>query len=135
MARVMLVELGHARSGDKGDSCNVGFVAWDRDLYPALAERVTEETVRQHLTGIVKGKVTRYELPSIGAFNFILENSLDGGGTKTLRVDALGKAMCEALLRMEIDLPEELARKAKPRPRLLASNEAIIVHGNGALTA
>lgn len=135
MARTMLVDLGHARSGDKGDSCNVGFVAWDRDLYPAIAERVTEETVKQHLAGIVKGKVTRYELPTIGALNFILENSLDGGGTKTLRVDALGKAMCEALLRMEIDLPDELASKAKPRPQLLVSNEPIIVQGNGALTA
>jgi hypothetical protein len=123
----MLADIGHARSGDKGDSCNIGFVVWDRALYPLVLEVATAQRVQEHFAGIVDGPVTRYEIPSIGALNFVLERALDGGGTRTLRLDALGKSMGEGLLRMEVDVPAELAIHVRPRPQLSASNEPIVI--------
>ena len=102
MATVRVVDLAHGRSGDKGDNCNVGIVAYDADKYELLREHVTAERVKEHFGELVKGPVERYELPYIHALNFVLRGGLDGGGTLSLRSDHLGKAMYAWLLRMEI---------------------------------
>ena len=98
-----VVDLAHGRSGDKGDVCNVGLVAYDDDGYQVLCREVTAERVAEHFGDLVKGTVTRYELPGIKALNFVLTGALDGGGTMSLRSDHLGKAMYAWLLRMEIE--------------------------------
>jgi hypothetical protein len=108
MARVRLVDIAHARSGDKGDTANVGLIARRRELYPCLVEQVTAERVKEHFQGICLGKVERFELPNLGALNFLLHESLDGGGTLSLKTDAQGKTYSSALLRMEIEVPDEL---------------------------
>jgi hypothetical protein len=107
MARVKLVRIAHARSGDKGDTANVGLIALKAEYYPLLAEKVTAERVKKHFAGICLGAVERYELPNLGALNFLLHESLDGGGTLSLKADAQGKTYSAALLRMEIDVPDE----------------------------
>jgi hypothetical protein len=98
-----LVELAHARSGDKGDTANVGLIAHKPEDYPILVREVTPERVKQHFAGVCLGKVERYELPNLGALNFLLHESLDGGGTLSLKADPQGKTYSSALLRMEID--------------------------------
>lgn len=97
-----VVDIAHGRSGDKGDTCNVGLVAYDDAGYDVLLREVTEERVAEHYGDLVKGTVTRYELPGIKALNFVLTGALDGGGTLSLRSDHLGKVMYAWLLRMEI---------------------------------
>lgn len=103
--RVRLRELAHARSGDKGDTCNVGVVARDDAAYAVLREHLTPERVRHYLDGLVAGEVRRYELPNIGALNFVLHGALGGGGTRSMRLDAIGRGLAGALLEMELDLP------------------------------
>ncbi|MCU4185943.1 hypothetical protein K6U06_16350 [Acidiferrimicrobium sp. IK] len=98
-----LIDIAHAKSGDKGDSVNIGLIARDRSHYALLEREVTADRVAEHFAGICLGEVRRYELPNLGALNFVLESALGGGGTASLRVDAQGKAMGEALLLMEID--------------------------------
>jgi hypothetical protein len=98
-----VADIAHGRSGDKGDTCNVGLVAWDDAGYGVLLREVTEDRVRDHYGDLVKGTVTRYELPGIKAVNFVLTGALDGGGTMSLRSDHLGKVMYAWLLRMEIE--------------------------------
>jgi hypothetical protein len=110
MARVKLVKLAHARSGDKGDTANVGLIALKPEYYPILVEQVTAGRVKEHFRGICYGEVERFELPNLGALNFLLHESLDGGGTISLKTDAQGKTYSSALLRMEIDVPDEVAR-------------------------
>jgi len=102
--KIQLVEIAHARSGDKGDTANIGLIALKPEYYPVLKKYVTAEKVKQHFKGICEGKVERYELPNIGALNFLLHNALGGGGTMTLKHDAQGKTLSTALLRMEIDV-------------------------------
>jgi hypothetical protein len=97
-----VADFAHGRSGDKGDICNVGLVAYDDDGYRLLREQVTAERVREHYGSLVKGTVTRYEMPNIRALNFVLTGALDGGGTLSLRSDHLGKVMYAWLLRMEV---------------------------------
>ena len=111
MARIQLRRIAHARSGDKGDTANVGLIALQPEYYPILARQVTAERVRQHFTGICLGQVERFELPNIGALNFLLHESLDGGGTLSLKTDAQGKTYSSALLRMEIDVPDEFLQQ------------------------
>lgn len=113
MPIVKLIEIAHGRSGDKGDGSNVGIIARHRDIYPLLEEKLTEEVVKEHMKHICKGKVDRYELPNIGALNFVLHQSLGGGGTVSLKLDAQGKTHASHLLRMDIDVPENLLEKAK----------------------
>ena len=113
MTRVALVQLAHARSGDKGDSSNIGLVAYEADLYPLLVEQVTAERVKAHFGEWLKGTVTRYELPNLHALNFVLTHVLDGGGTVSLRTDAQGKVLSAALLRMEVDVPDEVAERTR----------------------
>jgi hypothetical protein len=109
MAKVKLVKLAHARSGDKGDTANVGLIALRPEYYPILVEQVTAARVKEHFRGICNGKVERFELPNLGALNFLLHESLDGGGTISLKTDAQGKTYSTALLRMEIEVPDNLA--------------------------
>lgn len=109
--RVRLVDIAHARSGDKGDTANVGLIALRPDWYPILAREVTRERVREHFRGVIEGDVERYELANLNALNFLLHGALDGGGTLSLKTDAQGKVFSTALLRMEIDLPDAEAKR------------------------
>ena len=105
--KVKLVKLAHARSGDKGDTANIGLIALKEEFYPLLVREVTAERVKKHFQGICRGQVERFELPNLGALNFLLHESLGGGGTLSLMTDAQGKTFSSALLRMEIDLTDE----------------------------
>ena len=108
--KVQLTNLAHARSGDKGDTANVGLIALRAEYYPLLVREVTAERVRAHFAGLCHGAVERFELPNLGALNFLLHESLGGGGTLSLTTDAQGKTFSTALLRMTIDVPDEEAR-------------------------
>ena len=99
-----LVHLAHARSGDKGDKADLSLFASDRQTYDLLAREVTAERVKQHFQGIVAGKVERFEVPNVLALKFVLHRALDGGASRSLRSDALGKSLSSALLRMEIEV-------------------------------
>ncbi len=116
MARttIQLRWLAHARSGDKGDTANVGLIALDKSLYPLLVEQVTAKRVARHFRGMVTG-VDRFELPNLNALNFLLHGALDGGGTISLKTDAQGKVFSTALLRMEIEVPRRVARRWESR--------------------
>jgi len=109
MRRVQLFHLAHARSGDKGDTANVGVIALRPEFYPALVEQLTVERVAAHFRGICLGGVERFELPNLHALNFLLHNSLGGGGTVSLKTDAQGKTLSTAMLRIEVEIPERLA--------------------------
>ncbi len=106
--RIELRQICHARSGDKGDTANVGLIALRPEYYPVIERYVTAERVRRHFEGIVLGSVERYEMPNIHALNFLLHEALGGGGTKSLKNDAQGKTLSAALLRMEIELEEPI---------------------------
>lgn len=108
MPKVPLLKIAHGRSGDKGNASNVGIIARHPDIYPFLKEILTEEVVKEHMKHICKGEVERYELPNIGALNFVLNESLGGGGTVSLKLDAQGKTHASLLLRMKIDVPLKL---------------------------
>lgn len=108
MKTLKLIEIAHGRSGDKGNGSNVGIIARHEDIYPFLKKELTAERVKDYMKNICKGTVERYELDNIGALNFILNESLGGGGTVSLKLDAQGKTHASTLLRMEIDVPEEL---------------------------
>ena len=112
MPRIQLVRIAHARSGDKGDTANVGLIALRPEFYPHLVREVTTERVKEHFTGIVHGGVERFELPNLEALNFLLHNALGGGGTVSLKTDAQGKVLSTALLRMEIEVPAEVVQAA-----------------------
>jgi len=116
--RVQLREIAFARSGDKGDTANIGLIAFRPSIYPVLVQEVTAERVKQHFEGMCAGRVERFELPNLRALNFLLHESLGGGGTVSLMLDAQGKTFATALLRMEIDVPDELleGREGESRP-------------------
>ncbi|MBK8249212.1 MAG: hypothetical protein IPK85_17695 [Gemmatimonadetes bacterium] len=103
--KVRLLDLAHARSGDKGDTANVGVIALRPEFYPILVRELTVERVAEHFRGMITGPVQRYELPNLKALNFLLHGALDGGGTLSLKTDAQGKVYSTALLRMVLDLP------------------------------
>ena len=109
--KVSLLNLAHARSGDKGDTANVGIIALDEKYYPLLVREVTAEKVKAHFGDMVKGDVERFELPNLGALNFLLHGSLGGGGTLSLMTDAQGKTFSTALLRMNIDISNDEASR------------------------
>jgi hypothetical protein len=109
--KVRLVDIAHARSGDKGDTANVGVIALKPEWYPLISEQLTRDRVRGHFKGVITGDVERFELPNLNALNFLLHGALDGGGTLSLTTDAQGKVFSTALLRMVLDVPEETARK------------------------
>lgn len=111
--KVSLLKLAHARSGDKGDTANVGIIALKDEYYPLLVSEVTAEKVKEHFGEIVKGSVERFELPNLKALNFLLHESLGGGGTLSLMTDAQGKTFSTALLRMEIEVPDSFSPEFK----------------------
>jgi hypothetical protein len=106
--RIQLRFLAHARSGDKGDTANVGLIALKPEYYPVLVKEVTETRVARHFKGMLTGGVQRFELPNLHALNFLLHGALGGGGTLSLKTDAQGKVFSTALLRMEIPVPADL---------------------------
>ena len=99
-----LSQIAHTRSGDKGDTANIGVIAYREQDYPILLREVTAERVKAHFGDMVKGEVERFELPNLGALNFLLHHALGGGGTVSLRIDPQGKTLGAALLNMEIDI-------------------------------
>ena len=109
--KISLLKLAHARSGDKGDTANVGLIALKDEYYSMLVREVTAESVKDHFGPMVKGSVERLELPNLHALNFLLHESLGGGGTLSLMTDAQGKTFSTALLRMYIDIPDEEAQQ------------------------
>jgi hypothetical protein len=109
--KVRLLDIAHARSGDKGDTANVGVIALKPEWYEVLRDYVTLASVESHFRGIIEGPVERYELPNLNALNFLLHGALDGGGTLSLKTDAQGKVYSTALLRMEIDVPDDQGKR------------------------
>ncbi|HEY0349632.1 MAG TPA: hypothetical protein VGC60_15900 [Pyrinomonadaceae bacterium] len=109
--KIQLTTIAHARSGDKGDTANVGLIALRDEVYPFLVREVTSARVKEHFRGICKGEVERFELPNLGALNFLLHESLGGGGTLSLMTDAQGKTFSTALLRMEVEIEDAEAKK------------------------
>jgi hypothetical protein len=110
-ARVQLRRLAHARSGDKGDTANVGVIAFSPEAYALLKRELTAERVRAHFEGMIQGPVERFELDNLGALNFLLHSALGGGGTMSLMTDAQGKVYSTALLRLELDVPQSVLRE------------------------
>ena len=106
--KVQLLKIAHARSGDKGDTSNIGLIALKPEFYPLLVREVTAERVKQHFAGICKGKVERFELPNLNSLNFLLYEALGGGGTVSLKTDPQGKTLSSALLRMEIEVEDSV---------------------------
>lgn len=109
--KIELTKIAHARSGDKGDTANVGVIALKDEFYPLLVREVTAEKVKNHFGEMVKGDVERFELPNLNALNFLLHESLGGGGTLSLMTDAQGKTFSTALLRMHIEIPDDEWKK------------------------
>jgi len=104
--KISLLKLAHARSGDKGDTANVGVIALKEEFFPLLVREVTARRVKEHFGEMVKGDVERFELPNLGALNFLLHESLGGGGTLSLMTDAQGKTFSTAMLRMWVEVPD-----------------------------
>jgi len=102
--KIKLRDIAHGRSGDKGDAANIGIIAYDEKGYKVIEKHLTAKIVKEHFKGICHGTVERYEIPNIMALNFILNNALGGGGTVSLKLDAQGKTLAAALLRMEIEV-------------------------------
>jgi hypothetical protein len=107
---VRLLDIAHARSGDKGDTANVGVIALKPEWYPVLSKYLTLDRVRDHFRGVITGDVERYELPNLKALNFLLHGALDGGGTLSLKTDAQGKVFSTAMLRLVLDVPDDEAK-------------------------
>ncbi len=109
--KIRLLDIAHARSGDKGDTANVGVIALRAAWYPLIARSLTRERVAEHFRDVIEGDVERFELPNLTALNFLLHGALDGGGTLSLKTDAQGKVFSTALLRMILDVPDAEARE------------------------
>lgn len=107
MKKIRLLDIAHGRSGDKGDSANIGIIAYDDNGYKILEKYLNAEVVKKYFEGICFGPVERYEMPNIRALNFVLHNALGGGGTVSLKHDAQGKTLASALLRMELEIEED----------------------------
>lgn len=116
MARLQLRELCGYRAGDKGDIADVAIFADDEETYDVIAREVTAARVKEHFGAMVRGDVERYEARNVLALNFVLRDALGGGGPRSLRSDSLGKTLGGALVRMEIDVPDALANRRRPRP-------------------
>jgi hypothetical protein len=104
--RVPLSRVAFARSGDKGDTANVGVIALAPEAYEYLVCQVTPERVKEHFAGVCRGDVERFELPNLSALNFLLHESLGGGGTVSLMLDAQGKTFGAGILALEVEVPE-----------------------------
>lgn len=101
--KIKLKDICHGRSGDKGDAANIGLIAYNKENYELIKREVTADKVKKYFEGICLGEVERYEMPNINALNFVLHNTLGGGGTVSLKLDAQGKTLASALLKMEIE--------------------------------
>ena len=110
--KIRLLDVAHARSGDKGDTANVGLIALRAEWYPVLVKYVTQTRVTEHFAGMITGRVERFELPNLKALNFLLHGALDGGGTLSLKTDAQGKVYSTALLRLVLEVPNDEAHAA-----------------------
>jgi hypothetical protein len=113
LVTVPMSKLAHARSGDKGDTCNIGVIARAPEIYPWMKKAITATIVKRWFRGICKGAVERYEVPNLGALNFLLHECLGGGGTVSLRLDAQGKTLSHALLTMNVTVPQALVKAAE----------------------
>lgn len=125
MARIQLRELCGYRAGDKGDVSDVAIFADDDETYALIVREVTAERVKEHFGSIVHGTVVRYEAPNVRALNFVMRGALGGGGPRSLRSDNLGKTLGGALVRLEIDVPDELANRRRPRPDVAWAREIL----------
>ena len=124
-ARLQLRELCGYRAGDKGDIADVAIIADDDETYEVILREVTAERVREHFGAMVRGAVERYEARNVLALNFVLRDALGGGGPRSLRSDSLGKTLGGALVRMEIDVPDSLASRRRPRPDVTWADEIL----------
>jgi hypothetical protein len=111
--KIRLLDIAHARSGDKGDTANVGVIALRPEWYPVLQLFLTTKRVAEHFQGMITGTVERFELPNLGAVNFLLHGALGGGGTLSLKTDAQGKVYSTALLRLVLDVPDDFAKRLR----------------------
>ena len=125
MAKLALRELCGYRAGDKGDTSDVAVFAYDDETYALIVEQVTVARVRDLFGSMVHGEVLRYEAPNLRALNFVLKGALGGGGPKSLRSDNLGKTLGGALVRLEIDVPDEIAARRRPRPDVTWTDEIL----------
>ena len=124
-ARVALRELCGYRAGDKGDVADIALFADDDEVYALIAREVTAERVKAHFGAMVTGSVERYEAPNVLALNFVLHGALGGGGPRSLRADSLGKTLGGALVRLEIETPDELASRRRARPDVAWADEIL----------
>jgi len=125
MPRLALRELCGYRAGDKGDIVNVAIFADDDDTYTLIRREVTAARVKAHFATMVLGRVDRYEAANVRALNFVMHGALGGGGPRTLRADNLGKTLGGALVRMEIEVPDGMAHRRRPRPQLAWADEIL----------
>ena len=123
--RLRLHELCGYRSGDKGDIANVALFADDADVYDVIVREVTAVRVKAHFGAMVGGDVVRYEASNVLALNFVMGGALGGGGPRTLRADSLGKTLGGALVRLEIEVPDEFAGRRRPRPQIEWADEIL----------
>ena len=123
MRTFYLREIAHARAGDKGDTCNIGVIAYAPEFYPILVEQVTVDRVREHFRGLVAGPITRYELPNVDAINLVLERSLGGGVTRSLSLDPHGKSYSALILTMRISVDDAIADELRRRGRVPLRDE------------
>jgi len=117
MTRFYLREIAHSRAGDKGDTSNVSVIAYQPNFYPLVLAQVTPERVREHFRGIVKGTITRYELPTLHAINLVMEQALGGGVTRSLSLDPHGKSYSALILTLSIDVSEDIAHELRAAGR------------------
>jgi len=125
VARLALRELCGYRAGDKGDVANVALFASDDETYALIVREVTAARVKEHFGVMVRGRVDRYEAANVRALNFVMQGALGGGGPRSLRADSLGKTLGGALVRLEIDVPESLAGRRRPRPDVRWADEIL----------
>jgi hypothetical protein len=125
VSRLPLRELCGYRAGDKGDIANVAIFADDDESYALIVREVTAERVKTHFGAMVRGRVDRYEAANVRALNFVMQGALGGGGPRTLRADNLGKTLGGALVRMQIDVPDAMAGRRRPRPELAWADEIL----------
>jgi hypothetical protein len=114
--QITLREIAHARSGDKGSGANVGVIAYTQAGFEFLRESLTAVKVQAYVAPLGVGTVVRYELPNLGALNFVLPGVLAGGGSRSLRIDAQGKALGEAILELQLDIPDDVLATCQPTP-------------------
>jgi hypothetical protein len=125
MARLALRELCGYRAGDKGDIANVAIFADDDETYALIVREATAARVKEHFGAMVRGRVDRYEAANVRALNFVMQGALGGGGPRTLRADSLGKTLGGALVRMEVEVPDAMADRRRPRPDVAWADEIL----------